>query len=160
VDILADGSLDFGEDVLAELDWVVASPHVSLKQETQKATDRILRAIDTKYVNLIGHPTGRIINQRNGLPLEISSIVERAAKANVGLEINAGWPRLDLRDTHAHAALAAGVTLSINTDAHSIEGLDGMHLGVAVARRAGATISDVLNTWKGEKLLDFIAAKR
>ena len=76
------------------------------------------------------------------------------------MEINAGWPRLDLRDTHARAAIGAGVTLSINTDAHSIDGLDGMHLGVAVARRAGVTARHVLNTWKLEKLLDFISAKR
>src|SRR5437764_4871841 len=92
VDILVDGRLDYDDDVLKLLDIVVASPHVSLKQDSKKATDRLLRAIDNKYVNIIGHPTGRLINGREGLPLELDKIFERAAKSGTALEINSGYP--------------------------------------------------------------------
>lgn len=161
VDILVDGRLDFEESVLRELDIVVASPHVSLKQDADKATDRILRAIDTPCVSVIGHPTGRLINVRAGLPLNIEPIIERAAAANVALEINSGWPRLDLNDVNAKAAVAGGVKLSINTDAHSVDGLNRRAvLGVSVARRAGVTAGDVINTLTIAELKKFIALKR
>ncbi|MGN6506739.1 MAG: DNA polymerase/3'-5' exonuclease PolX [Tepidisphaeraceae bacterium] len=160
VDILVDGSLDYDEEILKELDFVIASPHVSLKQDAAKATDRLLRAIDAKYVNIIGHPTGRLINSRAGLPLEIEKIVRRAADAGVALEINAGWPRLDLNDINARAALAAGAKLSINTDAHSIQDFDQLPLGLSVARRAGARAQDVINTYTASHLLKFFATKR
>ena len=161
VDILVDGKLDFEEAVLRELDIVVASPHVSLKQDTAKATDRILRAIDTPCVNIIGHPTGRLINQRAGLPLDVNKVVKAAAAANVALEINAGWPRLDFNDVNARAALAAGVKLSIDTDAHSADYLARrINLGIAVARRAGVEAKDVINTYAVAALTQFIALKR
>ena len=161
VDILVDGRLDYEEAVLRELDIVVASPHVSLKQDTAKATDRILRAIDTPCVNIIGHPTGRLINLRSGLPLDIGKVIARAAAANVALEINSGWPRLDLNDVNAKAAIAGGVKLSIDTDAHSADYLAKKPvLGVSVARRAGATASSVINTYTLVALKKFIALKR
>lgn len=160
VDILVDGRLDFEDDVLKELDFVVASPHVSLRQDTEKATARIVRAIENRYVNVIGHPTGRLINQREGLPLDFAKIFKAAAETGTALEINSGYPRLDLTDTAARAAIAAGCKLSINTDAHSIEGLDEMRLGIQVARRAWATAGDVINCWKGKQLLEFVAKKR
>jgi DNA polymerase (family 10) len=160
VDILVDGSLDFEASVLAELDIVVASPHVSLKQDTVKATDRILRAVEARYVNIIGHPTGRLINARAGLPVAFETIFARAAQMGVAMEINAGWPRLDLNDVNARAAREAGVKLSINTDAHSVGGLDGMILGVSVARRAGAGKADVINTFATSELMAFIDRKR
>ena len=160
VDILVDGSLDYDDAVLKELDFVVASPHVSLKQDATKATDRLLRAIDSKYVNIIGHPTGRLIDRRAGLPIEIGKIVERAAKAGVALEINAGWPRLDLNDVNARAALAADVKLSVNTDAHSIEDFAQLPLGLSVARRAGARAEDVINTFSFAVLQKFFSTKR
>lgn len=160
VDILVDGRLDFEDDVLKELDFVVASPHVSLRQDTEKATTRIVRAIENRYVNVIGHPTGRLINQREGLPLDFAKIFKAAAETGTALEINSGYPRLDLTDTAARAAVAAGCKLSINTDAHSIEGLDEMRFGIQVARRAWATAGDVINCMKGKQLLEFIAKKR
>lgn len=160
VDILVDGRLDFEDDVLKELDFIVASPHVSLRQDTEKATARILRAIENRYVNVIGHPTGRLINQREGLPLDFAKIFKAAAETGTALEINSGYPRLDLTDTAARAAIAAGCKLSINTDAHSIEGLDEMRLGIQVARRAWATAGDVINCMKGKQLLEFVAKKR
>jgi DNA polymerase (family 10) len=160
VDILVDGRLDFEDDVLKELDFVVASPHVSLRQDTEKATSRIVRAIENRYVNIIGHPTGRLINQREGLPLDFARIFKAAAATGTALEINSGYPRLDLTDTVARAAIAAGCKLSINTDAHSIEGLDEMRFGVQVARRAWATPGDVINCMKAKQLLEFVARKR
>ncbi len=159
VDILVDGRLDYDDDVLKELDYVVASPHVSLKQEPEKATDRLLRAIDNPYVTIIGHPTGRLINARSGLAPDFEKIFDRARKAGVALEINAGWPRLDLNDIHARAAIAAGVMLSINTDAHSIDGLSGMSLGLSVARRAGVEAGNVINALNYKELFEFIRKK-
>jgi DNA polymerase (family X) len=160
VDILVDGRLDFEDAVLAELDFVVASPHVSLKQDTQKATDRILRAIENPYVNVIGHPTGRLINQREGLPLNFAPLFKAAAATGTAMEINAGYPRLDLNDINARAALLAGVTLSINTDAHGTAGFAEIEMGLQVARRAWATKSNVLNCGTLAELKQFIARKR
>jgi DNA polymerase (family 10) len=160
VDILSDGSLDYDDAVLAELDWVVASPHVALRQESKKATDRILRAIDSPFVNAIGHPTGRLINQRVGLPLDIASVVARASETGTALEINASYQRLDLSDTHARMAVDAGGVLTVNTDAHSTSGLSALNGGLAVARRAWASKKDVLNCWTLSKLRAFVAAKR
>jgi DNA polymerase (family 10) len=160
VDILADGHLDFDDHVLAELDFVVASPHVALKQDSQKATDRILRAIDHRYVNVIGHPTGRLIGSREGLPLDIDAVTQAAAANGTALEINSGYPRLDLSDVHARAALAAGAMLSINTDAHSTDGLAEMTWGLHVARRAWATRKNVINCLPLADLKKFLARKR
>lgn len=160
VDILADGHLDFEDAVLAELDIVVASPHVALKQDVGKATDRLLRAIDNRYVSVIGHPTGRLINSREGLPLDFSKIIQAAKKSGTALEINAGYPRLDLNEAHARAAIEAGVFLSINTDAHSTEGLSEVQYGVGVARRAWVEPRHVINCMTWPKLRAFIDAKR
>lgn len=160
VDILVDGRLDFDEAVLKELDFVVASPHVSLKQDEAKATARILRAIESRYVNVIGHPTGRKINARAGLPLNFPKIFKAAAESGTALEINAGWPRLDLDDINARGAMAAGVMLSINTDAHATVEFTQLHFGLSVARRAGAEKSNVINCMSFDKLQKFIAKKR
>jgi DNA polymerase (family 10) len=160
VDIMADGRLDFEDEVLAELDIVVASPHVALKQDEAKATDRLLRAIESRYVNVIGHPTGRLINRRDGLPLDFGKIFAAAAASGTALEINAGYPRLDLNDNASRGALAAGCVLSIDTDAHSTEELSGIEFGIDVARRAWATPGQVLNCWTAAKLKQFIAQKR
>jgi DNA polymerase (family 10) len=160
VDILADGSLDYPDDVLRELDFCVASPHVALRQDREKSTARLLRAIDNKYVTIIGHPTGRYINKRPGLSPDMAKIFQAAAASGTALEINASYPRLDLSDNHARQAKAAGVMLSINTDAHSTDGLQGARGGIDVARRAGLTKGDVLNTRTPKQILDFIAKKR
>jgi len=160
VDILADGRLDFEDAILAELDFVVASPHIALKQDVSKATDRLLRAIENRYVNVIGHPTGRIIFGREGLPLSFPPIFKAAAETGTALEINAAFPRLDLNDANAHGALAAGVKLSINTDAHSVDGFGEMQFGIYVAQRAWATAGDVINCMKLAQLKAFIKHKR
>ncbi|HYE20015.1 MAG TPA: PHP domain-containing protein [Tepidisphaeraceae bacterium] len=160
VDILVDGRLDFDESILKELDIVVASPHVSLSQDEKKATDRIVRAIETRYVNIIGHPTGRVIGRRDGLPLDFARVYAAAAKAGVALEINAGWPRLDLSDVNARGALRAGCKLAIDTDAHATDGFEEIGWGIGVARRAWATPGDVINCLSFEELKGFIGKKR
>lgn len=160
VDILADGHLDFDDNILAELDFVIASPHMSLKQDERKATDRLKRAIENPYVNIIGHPTGRLINSREGLPLRFDELFPLAAKHGVAMEINAGYPRLDLNEINARAAVHAGVRLSINTDAHSADGFREMIQGVNVARRGWVTRANVLNCLKRAELEVFFAQKR
>lgn len=160
VDILVDGRLDYEDAILAELDWVAASPHVSLRQDEAKATARLLRAIENPYVNVVGHPTGRLINSRAGLPLDMAQIVKAAAASGTALEINASWPRLDLNDAHARQALLAGCTLTIDTDAHSTGGLAERDLGVLVARRAWAEARHVLNCQPLARVKAWVKAKR
>jgi len=160
VDILADGKMDYDDDVLKELDIVIGSPHIALKQDEKKATDRMLRVLDNRYVNIVGHPTGRLIGGREGLPLDFGKVFAAAAKAGVAMEINSGYPRLDLNDQNARAAVAAGVKLSIDTDAHSVEGLEEIEWGIGVARRAWVTAGDVINCWEFERFEGFIKARR
>jgi DNA polymerase (family 10) len=160
VDILADGRMDYEDAILMELDIVVASPHLSLKQDTKKSTDRLLRAIDNRYVSFIGHPTGRLINSRDGLPLEMNKIFERAAASGTALEINSGYPRLDLNDTNARHAIEAGCMLTINTDAHATLGFEEITWGIGVARRAWATKKHVINCMKLNELRAFLKKKR
>jgi DNA polymerase (family 10) len=160
VDILADGRMDYDDEVLKELDIVVASPHISLKQDARKATDRLVRAIENKYVNIIGHPTGRLINRREGLPLEIDKVIKAAAETGTCLEINASYPRLDLDEFNARAAAEAGVMISIDTDAHSTAEFDLIPYGISVARRAWLTPKNVLNCQSLATIKKFVMAKR
>jgi DNA polymerase (family 10) len=160
VDILPDGTMDYQDEILAELDFVIGSPHISLKQDERKATDRLKRAIENRYVNIIGHPTGRLINSREGLPVRFDELFPLAVKNSTAMEINAGYPRLDLNETHARAAINAGVMLSINTDAHSTGGLDGMIFGINVARRGWVTRKSVLNCMGVAELEALFAEKR
>ena len=159
VDILADGRLDYEDAILAELDIVIASPHFSLKQDARKSTDRIRAAIEHRYVNIIGHPTGRLINGREGLPLEFETVFQAAGKAGCALEINAGYPRLDLNEHHARAAAEAGVMLAIDTDAHSATDLCEIEFGLGVARRAALQTKQVINCWGLGELKRFLARK-
>ena len=160
VDILVDGRLDYDDDVLRELDLVIASPHVSLKQDARKATDRIRRAIDNRYVHFIGHPTGRLINGREGLPLEMDEIFRAAAQSGTALEINSGYPRLDLNDVNARHAIEAGCMLTINTDAHATTAFEEIVWGLGVARRAWATKQHVINCMGYDELRAFLRRKR
>ena len=160
VDILSDGELDYEDSVLAELDYVVASPHFALTQDTEKATARLLRAIENRYVNVIGHPTGRLIDRRPGLPVNFEPVFKRAADTGTALEINSSYPRLDLNETNARSAIESGVMLSINTDAHSTDELDLIEYGINVARRAWATKKNVINCMTWDELTRFLARKR
>ena len=160
VDILADGSLDFPDEILEQLDWVVAAPHVALRQDPDKANPRILRAIANPYVHVIGHPTGRLINAREGLPLDFPTIIAAAKQHDVALEINSGYPRLDLSETPARMAAQAGALLSLNTDAHSTPGLSERQWGLGIARRAWISPPSIINTWPLKKLRAWIQSKR
>jgi DNA polymerase (family 10) len=160
VDIFKDGSLDFPPDVLAELDFVTASPHSALSLDAAAATRRLIRAIEQPHVHCIGHPSGRLINARAGMELDIQAIAEAAAANRVALEINADPHRLDLRDVHVRSAIQAGAKLVINTDSHSVASLDLMCYGVITARRGWATAKDVLNTYSPLELKKWLAAKK
>ncbi|MBA3469957.1 MAG: DNA polymerase/3'-5' exonuclease PolX [Herpetosiphonaceae bacterium] len=148
VDILPDGALALPDDVLARLDLVIASPHVALRQPREAATARLVRAINNPHVDIIGHPTGRLLNTRPGADLDMAQVIAAAASTGTILEVNAGPERLDLDAPHIRAALAAGVRLTINTDAHDPRHLAGISLGVTTARRGGAAAADVINTWE------------
>ena len=143
VNIRADGSLDVDDDVLAELDWVVASMHTAFERDP---TERILGAIDHPHVDCIGHLTGRRILKRAGAEVDIERIVVRAAETRTALEINSQPDRLDMRDTHARLAGEAGVLIPVTTDAHSTTALGYTELGIGLARRAWLTKEQVLNT--------------
>jgi len=159
VDILADGTLDYADELLAELDVVVASPHAALSQEPKKATARLLKAIENPYVTILGHPTGRLVLRREGLSPDMDALVKAAAARGVAMEINANHWRLDLRDTHARAAIQAGCKLAINTDAHGPGDLSQIPYGVLTARRAGATAGDVINCMGADELQQWLQKK-
>lgn len=160
VDILVDGRMDYPDSLLKELDVVVASPHASLAQDPDKATKRLLRAIENPYVTIMGHPTGRLVLRREGLHPDMDALIAAAAERGIAMEINANHYRLDLRDTHARAAIEAGVKLAINTDAHGPADLDELRYGVLTARRAGAIKSNVVNCMSKTTLKKWIASTR
>ena len=135
VDILSDGSLDYSDELLAELDWVVASPHAALKQEPKVATERLLKAIRHPLVHVIGHPTGRIVNGRPGLEPAMNELYAAAKEHATALEINSHNMRLDLRDSHIRAAVDAGCMLAINCDVHGPDDFDEIRFGVLTAQR-------------------------
>ncbi len=145
-DILPDGSLDLADDCLAQLDIVVASVHSAIRQEEAEITARMLRAIEHPLVDIIAHPTNRILLRREPARLNLERVADAAARHGVALEINCHIDRLDLSDNNARLARERGVTLVISSDAHSATALAHKRWGVLVARRAWATASDVLNT--------------
>jgi DNA polymerase (family 10) len=159
VDIHADGSLDYPDDLLAQLDWVVASVHVGMSRDQDANTRRTLAAIRNPYVNVIGHPTGRLLGRRDAMPLDVEAVAREAARTGTALEINASVLRLDLRDQHARLARDAGALLCIDTDAHDPQQLEQMRYGVTSARRAWLRKGDVLNTRKAADVSAFVRAK-
>jgi DNA polymerase (family 10) len=160
VDILADGSLDFDDKLLAELDFVIASVHSGLGSPREKVTMRTLKAMDNPYVNCIGHPTGRLIGQREAMDIDISAVIKHAAQTHTALEVNANPYRMDLKDVHCKMAIEADVKLVIGTDAHNIGGLELMQYGIATAARGWVIKNDVLNTFSLAKIKSFVKAKR
>ncbi len=156
VEIKADGTLDYPDQVLAELDIVFASLHVSLRQPREQITQRLLNAIQNPHVDVIGHPTGRLIPDREGAALDIEAVFAAAVESGVAMEISAHPERLDLNDIHARQAIELGIPLSINTDAHTPGELDLMHFGIATARRGWVEAKNVINAWEPDKLLDWL----
>ncbi len=156
VEVKADGTLDYPDEFLATLDLVVASMHSGLRQPREKVTQRTISAIRNPHVDIIGHPTGRIIPDREGADLDMDAVLNAAAESGVALEINAHPSRLDLDDVYARRAKELGIPISINTDAHSEADLDVLFYGVATARRAWLTKEDVINCWSTKKLLNWL----
>jgi DNA polymerase (family 10) len=159
-DILRDGSLDFGDEALASLDFVVASIHSLFNLSLEEQTQRMLRAIANQNVDIIGHPTGRILLGRAGYELDVEAVIDAAAAHNVCIEINAHPSRLDLDWRYLHRARDKGIKIPIDPDAHSIDGLDVMRYGVGIARKGWLRPSDVLNTLRTEALLDFFRTRK
>jgi len=160
VEIHADGSLDFPDEVLAELDIVVASLHSSLRQPRAQVTERLVRAMRNPHVDIIGHPSGRQMPNREGADLDWEAVLAAARESGVALEINAQPARMDLDEIYARRAASLGIPLAIDTDAHEPDQMGWMEYGVSVARRAWLGPAAVLNTWPVEQLLAWLQRKR
>jgi len=155
-DILSDGGLDYEDDTLATFDYVVASVHANLDMSIEKATDRVMKAVENPYTTILGHPTGRLLLSRKGYPLDFKKIIDACAANNVIMEINASPYRLDIDWRWIPYCLDKGVMLSINPDAHKIEGFQDMHYGVAVARKAGLTKDMTFNAMSLQKIESYL----
>jgi DNA polymerase (family X) len=151
VDILADGTLDLSDDVLAQMDIVIASVHSAFTQEPAEMTDRFLKVLDSPHVSFIGHPTGRILLRRDAYKFDMDAVLKKAAQKKIAMELNAYPDRLDLNDRHLRMAREYGVKVVINTDAHHTTHYDKIKYGILQARRAWLTSADVLNTLPPEK---------
>ncbi len=151
VDILADGSLDLSDDVLAQMDVVIASVHSAFNQESVQMTERLLKAVGNPNTSIIGHPTGRLLLRRDAYQYDLDAVLSAAAKNKVAMELNSYPDRLDLNDVHLRQAKQRGVKIVINTDSHHTSHLDKIRYGILQARRAWLTKDDVLNTVPAEK---------
>ena len=159
VNILPDGRLDVPDEILAELDVVVASVHSQLRQPREEMTARLVQAALSPHVDIVGHPTGRKVEARDPADVDMEALIKAAAKGHTALEINASPARLDLNDTYARRAKDLGVKISINSDAHTPAELDQMEFGVYVAQRAWLQPDDVINTWEVDRVLAFVAGR-
>jgi DNA polymerase (family X) len=155
VDIRPDGTLDYSDELLAKLDFVVASIHSGFKQDRASLTDRIVKAMKNPYVRVIGHPTGRLLGDRDAYDLDFDTIMKEAARTRTCLEVNANFHRLDLGDFLCRKARDLGVHLIINTDSHNYDDLTNLPYGVATAQRGWTEKNRVLNAWPVEQMLAF-----
>jgi DNA polymerase (family 10) len=156
LEIKADGTLDFPDEILAGLDIVIASLHVSMRQPREQVTERMLTAIRNPHVDIIGHTSHRLIPKRAGSDLDMDAVFEAAAEHGTALEINANPERLDLDDIHTRRAIELGIPISINTDAHRVQQLDYITFGVSTARRGWAEKQHAINTWEPAALLEWL----
>lgn len=159
-DILSDGSLDYPDEVLAQFDFVVASVHSNLKMDEEKATARLIKAIENPYTTILGHPTGRLLLSRSGYPLDFKKIIDACAANKVVIEINANPLRLDLDWRWHRYAVEKGVLLSINPDAHRTEGLLDMQYGIFVAQKGGLEAKNCLNTYSLTDITNYFSNRR
>ena len=164
VEIKADGTLDYPDEILASLDIVLASLHTSLRQPRDKVTQRALAALRNPHVDIFAHPTGRMLYEgsslekgREGADLDMEAVLQAAVETGTIVEINASPERLDLNDIHARRAGELGCLFSIDTDAHHPDSLAQIHYGVAVARRAWVASDRVVNTWPLDRLLAYVS---
>ena len=160
VDIKADGSLDYPDDILRQLDLVLVSVHSRFKMAREEMTARIVRALRHPLVHMLGHPTGRLIGERGAYELDMEAVLQAARATGAAVEINASPSRLDLNDLHARRAKELGIPIAINTDAHTVGQLDYMRFGVSVARRGWLTPADILNTQPEKQLVTWLERKR
>lgn len=156
VDIFSNKRLSFDDRILAEMDIVIASIHSGFKQDQQTLTERVVAALKNEHVDILGHPTGRLLERRDPYLLDMSRVLEIAAKTGTALEINASPDRLDLKDIYIRAGKKLGVVFVINTDAHKVHYLDDMRYGVLMARRGWAEKKDILNTYSLRKLKSWL----
>jgi len=159
-DILYDGSLDYSAEVLASFDFVVASIHSVLKMSEEKATERLIKAIENPYTTILGHPTGRMLLTRSGYSIDHKKVIDACAANNVIIEVNANPLRLDIDWRWHQYAIEKGIMLSINPDAHRIAGFNDMHYGVLVARKGGVEAKDCLNAMNLEEVKGVFEKKR
>lgn len=159
-DILYDGSLDYSDEVLAAFDFVVASVHSILNMNEEKATERLIKAIENPFTTILGHPTGRLLLSRSGYPINFEKVIDACAANHVVIEINANPLRLDLDWRWHQYALSKGVMLSINPDAHRKEGFHDMKYGTFIARKGGVRIANCLNALNLEQILEVFEKKR
>lgn len=160
VDILMDGTLDYPDNILKELDIVIASVHTGFKQDKFQMTNRIIKAMNNRYVNIIAHPTGRLLGKRQGYEVIVDEVLKEARENNIILEINASPDRLDLNDILARKAKEMGVKMAVNTDAHEVLRLEEMRYGVFVAKRAWLENKDIINTYPLNDLLNLLKIKK
>ncbi len=160
VDIRADGSLDFDDDTLAQLDIVVGSVHSAMQQSKDEMTRRLIRACENRYLNIIGHPTGRMIGHSPGYEFDCDAVFTAAARTGTALEIDGQGKRLDLPSALARRAKEFGVVFTVDSDAHDVAGLNNIALAVGQARRAWLTRNDVVNAWPLEDVRAFVRRKR
>lgn len=160
MDILPDGTLDYGDEVLEQLDFVIASIHSAFSQPEEKIMYRLEKAMKNPYVDMIAHPTGKLIGRRNGYDVDMDKLIQLAKETNTILELNANPNRLDLAPQFLRKAQEAGVKIAINTDAHNIDTLDYMKIGVSTAMKGWIHPSTVINTFKKEEILHFLQRKK
>ncbi|WP_342647744.1 helix-hairpin-helix domain-containing protein [Mucilaginibacter sp. CSA2-8R] len=159
-DILNDGSLDYPDEVLESFDFIVASVHSNLKMDKEKATARLIKAIENPYTTILGHPTGRLLLSRKGYEIDYQKVIDACAANQVAIEINANPLRLDLDWRWCQYAISKGVLLSVNPDAHRVEGFKDMEYGVLIARKGGVTKNDCLNACSLSQIKEIFEHKK
>ena len=160
MDIRADGAMDFPDEVLDMLDWVIASVHNAMSQDRDTMTRRITRAMENPHVTVIGHASTRLLGRRDPVEFDIEALLHTARDTGTAMEINAAPERLDLKDTHAARARELGVPLVINTDSHHVDGLTNRTFGVAVARRAWCGPQHILNSYPRDEFLAWLRSPK
>jgi DNA polymerase (family 10) len=159
-DILADGRVDYDDEVLERFDFVIASVHSRFAMDKAAMTDRVLRAMDNPHLTVLGHPTGRLLLTREPYAIDMDAVLDKAAERGIAIELNADPHRLDIDWNLCHAAKDRGVTVSIGPDAHSTAGLDYVELGVGIARKGWLEPSDVMNTWDADAIIERARSRR
>ena len=160
MNIMSDGSLDYPESILKKLDFIIVAIHFGFKSSKKEMTKRITKGFENRYITFFAHPTGRIINKRPGYSMDFDKVLDTAKKHNIWLEINSIPKRLDLNDINAKKAIDKKIKLIINTDAHNKDHFANIEFGIATARRAWATKSDIINTLPLKKFEKLLKSKR